>query len=171
MWSSPWRFDSSRRHRTFNFFFDKISILHCRSSQGGHGTGLKNLGYWFDSNLRHNLIRLDKCESSSVGRTSPCQGEGRGFEPRLPLTIPYYGDFCFLLIKYRIGCLAQLVEHIVYIDGVGGPSPSTATFCDIIGSSLKTCRRGEIGIHVRLRCVCRKVWRFKSSRRHHCPVV
>ncbi len=24
-------------------------------------------------------------ESSSVGRTSPCQGEGRGFEPRLPL--------------------------------------------------------------------------------------
>lgn len=24
-----------------------------RSSQGGHGTGLKNLGCWFNSNLRH----------------------------------------------------------------------------------------------------------------------
>ncbi len=26
-----------------------------------------------------------KCESSSVGRASPCQGEGRGFESRLSL--------------------------------------------------------------------------------------
>lgn len=25
------------------------------------------------------------CGSSSVDRASPCQGEGRGFEPRLPL--------------------------------------------------------------------------------------
>ena len=54
VWSNPWRFDSSRRHRTFNLFFAKISILLCRSSQDGHGTGLKNLGYWFESNLRHN---------------------------------------------------------------------------------------------------------------------
>ena len=27
------------------------------------------------------------CGSGSVGRASPCQGEGRGFEPRLPLQI------------------------------------------------------------------------------------
>ena len=56
------------------------------------------------------------------------------------------------------GHLAQLVERFVYIEDVGGPSPSVAT--------LKICRCGEIGIHVRLRCVCRKVWGFKSLHRH-----
>ncbi len=29
----------------------------------------------------------NKCGSSSAGRASPCQGEGRGFESRLPLKI------------------------------------------------------------------------------------
>lgn len=33
---------------------------------------------------RTRLI-LPKCGSSSVGRASPCQGEGRRFEPGLPL--------------------------------------------------------------------------------------
>ena len=27
------------------------------------------------------------CGNSSVGRARPCQGRGRGFEPRLPLNI------------------------------------------------------------------------------------
>ena len=49
---------------------------------------------------------------------------------------------------------------------VGGSSPSAATYLDIIQSSFNISRCGEIGIHVRLRCVCRKVWRFKSSHRH-----
>ena len=31
------------------------------------------------------------CGSGSVGRALPCQGKGRGFEPRLPLQLP-----CFL---------------------------------------------------------------------------
>ena len=61
VWSNPWRFDSSRRHRTFKLFFAKISILLCRSSQDGHGTGLKNLGYWFESNLRHPLKAPHYC--------------------------------------------------------------------------------------------------------------
>jgi hypothetical protein len=29
--------------------------------------------------------RSEKCGCSSVGRASPCQGEGRGFESRHPL--------------------------------------------------------------------------------------
>ena len=28
-----------------------------------------------------------KCENSSVGRARPCQGRGRGFEPRFSLHI------------------------------------------------------------------------------------
>ena len=31
--------------------------------------------------------KIPNCESSSVGRARPCQGRGRGFEPRLPLTL------------------------------------------------------------------------------------
>src|SRR5690606_32795549 len=30
------------------------------------------------------------CGSSSVDRASPCQGEGRGFEPRLPLHLRFF---------------------------------------------------------------------------------
>ena len=60
---------------------------------------------------------MDICESSSIGGVSPCQGEGRGFESRLSLT---------LLIDPE-GHLAQLVERFVYIEDVGGPSPSVAT--------------------------------------------
>ena len=31
-----------------------------------------------------SLLKIE-CESSSVGRARPCQGRGRGFEPRLSL--------------------------------------------------------------------------------------
>ena len=30
-------------------------------------------------------VKEKKCGNSSVGRARPCQGRGRGFEPRLPL--------------------------------------------------------------------------------------
>ena len=35
-----------------------------------------------------------------------------------------------------------------------------------IGDEVGSCAGGGIGIHVRLRCVCRKAWRFKSSPAH-----
>ncbi len=35
-----------------------------------------------------------------------------------------------------------------------------------IGVEVGSCAGGGIGIHVRLRCVCRKAWRFKSSPAH-----
>jgi hypothetical protein len=35
------------------------------------------------------------CGSSSAGRASPCQGEGRGFESRLPLLNHPYADGFF----------------------------------------------------------------------------
>ena len=39
----------------------------------------------------------------------------------------------------------------------------------LISSSKRrsSCPGDEIGIHVRLRCVCRKVWGFKSPLGHH----
>lgn len=63
-----------------------------RSSQGGHGTGLKNLGCWFDSNLRHTinyefeisnyeLIFLTNCGHSIVVTMRPCQGRVTGSNP------------------------------------------------------------------------------------------
>ena len=66
---------------------------------------------------------MHRCESSSIGGASPCQGEGRGFESRFPLII-----WSFL----EPGHLAQLVERFVYIEDVGGPSPSVATKIRII---------------------------------------
>ncbi len=39
----------------------------------------------FCKNLCYNPQR--RCGSGSVGRAAPCQGAGRGFEPRLPLHI------------------------------------------------------------------------------------
>ena len=35
--------------------------------------------------LLHHQKRSSNCESSSAGRARPCQGRGRGFEPRLSL--------------------------------------------------------------------------------------
>lgn len=35
-----------------------------------------------------------------------------------------------------------------------------------IGDEVGSRAGGGIGIHVRLRCVCRKAWRFKSSPAH-----
>jgi hypothetical protein len=47
--------------------------------------------------------------SSSVGRASAFQAEGRGFEPRLPLHI--------------FAHVAQLAEHFLGKEEVTGPSP------------------------------------------------
>jgi hypothetical protein len=130
------------------FYFDIIKPLLSRSSQDGQGTGLKNLGCWFESNLRHNkryFKQQIKCESSSIGGASPCQGEGRGFESRLSL---------IFLIK---GSVAQLVRAF-------GLHPKGWRF-ESSQTHFKS-RSGEIGIHVRLRCVCRKAWGFKSPLRH-----
>ena len=33
------------------------------------------------------MLGCELCGSGSVGRASPCQGEGRGFESRLPLQV------------------------------------------------------------------------------------
>ena len=37
------------------------------------------------SNSNKGNLITNKCESSSAGRASPCQGEGRGFESHLSL--------------------------------------------------------------------------------------
>ena len=51
------------------------------------------------------------CGSSSVGRASASQAEGRGFETRFPLT------------KKNLADVAQLVEHILGKDEVTGSIP------------------------------------------------
>ena len=39
--------------------------------------------------LRKEVVLLKLSESSSADRAPPCQGGGRGFEPRLPLLKKY----------------------------------------------------------------------------------
>jgi hypothetical protein len=51
-----------------------------------------NILFCFYSSLRNS------CGSGSVGRASPCQGEGRGFESRLPLHIIHIISLNFILI-------------------------------------------------------------------------
>ena len=82
-----------------------------RSSQDGHGTGLKNLGCQFESDLRHHAGIAQLVErllaKEKVAGPNPVS---RSF---------FYSD--------PEGHLAQLVERFVYIEDVGGPSPSVAT--------------------------------------------
>ena len=40
--------------------------------------------------LRKKVVHLTLSESSSADRAPPCQGGGRGFEPRLPLSENIY---------------------------------------------------------------------------------
>lgn len=40
---------------------------------------------YFAELKKYLLLQPKLCESSSVGRARPCQGRGRGFEPRLSL--------------------------------------------------------------------------------------
>ena len=43
-------------------------------------------GHWFDPSIAHGRIHgIRSCGRSSVGRASPCQGEGRRFESGRPL--------------------------------------------------------------------------------------
>ena len=64
---------------------------------------------WFKSIPAHSV-----CGSSSVGRASAFQAEGRGFESRLPLIAAY---------------IAQAVEHFLGKEEVTGSTP-------VIGSKL-----------------------------------
>lgn len=65
----------------------------CQASQGGHGACLKNTRLRFDSSAWHRYCTIPVVDlgnaqargNSSVGRASPCQGEGRGSESRFPL--------------------------------------------------------------------------------------
>ncbi len=45
----------------------------------------KKLGFCPEELVFYGFLIELSCESSSVGRARPCQGRGRGFEPRLSL--------------------------------------------------------------------------------------
>src|SRR5471030_1109760 len=62
---------------------------------------------------------------SSVGRASPLHGGGRRFEPVIAHHFSAVSDLrCGVP---RSGRLAQLVEHLLYTEGVGGSNPSSPT--------------------------------------------
>jgi|GEM_PF-6758936 hypothetical protein len=54
---------------------------------------------WKLCKANFRLLFVPQCESSSAGRASPCQGEGREFEPRLSLKVaPRFCEaFCFFV--------------------------------------------------------------------------
>ena len=60
----------------------------------------------------HNQKRL--CESSSAGRARPCQGRGRGFEPRLSLRGYKHRQRCFFLLEAstKVTAYAGVVELV-----------------------------------------------------------
>ena len=49
------------------------------------------------------LYKIMKCENSSVGRARPCQGRGRGFEPRFSLKPKL--DLSLLKFYKRLACV------------------------------------------------------------------
>ena len=71
----------------------QLVLRHLPSGKGREETASKNGKTLLFALPRHLAIKCDKkqwyitCGSGSVGRALPCQGKGRGFEPRLPLHI------------------------------------------------------------------------------------
>ena len=47
---------------------------------------------------------LNMCDSGSAGRVRPCQGRGRGFEPRLSLSFEeeWCKEICIALLLYSL---------------------------------------------------------------------
>ena len=89
------------------------------------GVDCKSIGYAYEGSNpspsigQYILNVIGKLESlargsSSVGRASAFQAEGRGFEPRLPLGCRLGGDRA---------CIAQQVEHFLGKEEVTGSSP------------------------------------------------
>ncbi len=68
------------------------------------------------------------CGSSSVGRASAFQAEGRGFESRLPL---YFRACLVLWSNSSTGQCSSGVEHFHGKEGVGGSIPFIGSFTDL----------------------------------------
>ncbi len=74
------------------------------------------------------------CESSSVGRARPCQGRGRGFEPRLSLQrmpSPYVREGIFL----EFGCYHNRIDNAQVVELVDTQDLKSCVHCGRIGSS------------------------------------
>ena len=69
------------------------------------------------------------CGSSSVGRASAFQAEGRGFESRLPLHTSLAHNPRCLVWQVLPAHVAQLVEHFLGKEEVTGSNP-------VVGSNL-----------------------------------
>jgi hypothetical protein len=64
------------------------------------------------------------CGSSSTGRASAFQAEGRGFDSRLPLCYPKgWPDLADRKKKICLAHVAQEVEHLLGKEEVTGSSP------------------------------------------------
>ena len=84
-----------------------------------NGADCKSAGLrlrWFESIFAHGEDRvktLANCGSSSVDRALAFQAEGRGFEPRLPLSL------------FR--CYSSVVEHFLGKEEVPGSNPGNSS--------------------------------------------
>ena len=68
------------------------------------------------------IPKREKRGNSSVGRAQPCQGWGREFEPRFPLSLKFW-IFSLQNEALRINAeIAQLVEHNLAKVGVASSS-------------------------------------------------
>jgi hypothetical protein len=104
--------------------------------------------------------RVRSCGSSSVGRASAFQAEGRGFESRLPLATPAPRCRCttFLFITSRPRSSA--VEHFLGKEEVTGSSPVEGSIHrSHIGSTIRPRSASGSGRSARRS----PPWRRKSS--------
>ena len=88
--------DFSKKNRSFFFAFRKKVLLLHRNRGTPHESSEISLNAKIAQLVEHNLAKVRVAgsspvfrslsrESSSVGRARPCQGRGRGFEPRFSL--------------------------------------------------------------------------------------
>ena len=88
-----------------------------------------------------NLVSPTICGHGSVGRAQPCQGWGRGFEPRCPLQIAQAsrkrGLFLFRIIFYSVGRVYRGPKRKSLDCGVSGARRAR---CLQVPSGRSVCR-------------------------------
>ena len=128
-------------------------------------------GLKFDRSPKGVLTNgLVVCGNSSVGRARPCQGRGREFESRLPLSLQKSRTNVLLSFS-KESATARLPSRKrtckrCFSESGGNRALYVAQRHPEARFAERTSPGGGIGRRVRFRCVCREACRFESCSGH-----
>src|SRR5699024_3282332 len=59
-------------------------------------------GHWFESSIAHGITQVIRADVAQLARAPPCQGGGRGFESRHPLSGCSEASICIIEASFAI---------------------------------------------------------------------